>query len=869
MTDHFRRTAPALIDRGYLVLPLPRGSKAPTLKNWSKARLTAQDATYYPEHGIGIICGQGEHPVIGVDVDISHPTVGPAVLNWCREHLGDTAERVGAAPRILLAYRAAEAGWSKGYSIKFFDPTDPKKPGGKDNMQQVEILASGQQFVAYHEHPDLKREYEWVDLYGGLEAFDASALPVVTIAQITALLREVERLARATPGLQIKGEAKTVDRGAVTEVHSTHNGHNGSASKIEIDGIEFEAANLEDLSDGRVGKSIAECRAMLDAIKNDGLEHDRDYDYWFKVGGALHSEFAGTEHEDAAQDLWRAWGANSPKDDPKQYGYKWKSMGKHGRGVTLRWLIKQYNEAKVHVKYDAVEQWRAEIDNAGDEFALRERVARDIMKDARIDDMGRERLAQLLMKRFNALGTRYPIAQVRKLITPTNGHRRANDKKPEWLEGWVYVTDKDQFFKYDSDQWLSMQGFNACFNREIATDEDGNISKTAAWVALEDYAIPQVTRALYLPWAGDIFDLHGTKAVNTYRPSTVPAAATVITNAGKNAIEIVTRHLDLLCGGRALVRRWLLDWLSHNVQHPGVKIRWTPVIKGVEGDGKTFLSTLMAAVMGRPNVKNVTPKVLGTDFSGWGEGAALVVLEEIKLQGHNRYDILNALKPFIANDSVEIHRKGVDSYDAVNTSNYMAFTNYPDALPLSDTDRRWMVVFTPWATIGDLWVAVRAAGCSPDTYFKVLADAIAQHPAELRAWLLQHRQHADFDPNGRAPDTEEKRSMIGMNGSDEQMAVQEALEKGGYGVTPTLFSSSCMRDLVLGEIREWTLEGKAVNAMYVRMGFTRMPQKVKWRDQAHIIWTKLSLSMTPDQVRQVLTGTEEKHGVPEGLDDFF
>lgn len=171
---------------------------------------------------------------------------------------------------------------------------------------------------------------------------------------------------------------------------------------------------------------------------------------------------------------------------------------------------------------------------------------------------------------------------------------------------------------------------------------------------------------------------------------------------------MVMRHLNLLCGGREPVVQTLVDWMAHNVQHPGVKVRWAPLIKGVEGDGKTVLGSIMAAVMGRSNVRNVSPKVLGTDFTGWAEGSCVAVLEEIKLTGHNRYDILNALKPFVTNDSIEVHRKGKDTYDAVNTTNYIAFTNYPDALPLTDTDRRWWIVFSPFTHKDEMEAAIRA-----------------------------------------------------------------------------------------------------------------------------------------------------------------
>ena len=144
--DYYTAVAPTLLAAGYLVVPIKPGEKRPAISGWQHARLTPDDK--YPGHGVGVLCGQGDCPIVGIDIDISHPVVGPALIDWCQQHLGYTAERVGAAPRILLAYRAARAGWTKQLSVIFFDPTDPMKPDGKRNDQRVEVLGNGQQFVA-------------------------------------------------------------------------------------------------------------------------------------------------------------------------------------------------------------------------------------------------------------------------------------------------------------------------------------------------------------------------------------------------------------------------------------------------------------------------------------------------------------------------------------------------------------------------------------------------------------------------------------------------------------------------------------------------------------------------------------------------
>jgi len=276
-------------------------------------------------------------------------------------------------------------------------------------------------------------------------------------------------------------------------------------------------------------------------------------------------------------------------------------------------------------------------------------------------------------------------------------------------------------------------------------------------------------------------------------------------------------------------------------------------------------------VMGRVNVKNVSPKVLGTDFTGWAEGAALVVLEEIKLTGHNRYDILNALKPFITNDSIEVHPKGGSSYDAINTTNYIAFTNYVDALPLTDTDRRWWIIFTPFATSAEMAAAVADVAPNLGAYFDRLHDAINQHPAELRRWLLSHDISHDFKPNGSAPMTDEKAVMIGMSSSDDEDTVRDILDNaaGLKGVTKTLFASRCMGEALMGSDFDINLNTTARNHLFKKVGFTKLPKKVKWNGEAHSIWVKGAIYMEPHVVREILDKTLPENEWGSESDDLF
>jgi P4 family phage/plasmid primase-like protien len=88
---------------------------------------------------------------------------------------------------VLLPYRAASEGWGKACSAWFDDELGA--------AHRVEVLGKGQQFVAYHVHPDTNAPYEWVDLLGGIEFVRADDLPVLTESQVAEALRTFERMA--------------------------------------------------------------------------------------------------------------------------------------------------------------------------------------------------------------------------------------------------------------------------------------------------------------------------------------------------------------------------------------------------------------------------------------------------------------------------------------------------------------------------------------------------------------------------------------------------------------------------------------------------------------------------------------------------
>lgn len=594
-----------------------------------------------------------------------------------------------------------------------------------------------------------------------------------------------------------------------------------------------------------LGWTLAEARDILFAC-----DPAAPRELWLHALMALHHEFSGSPD---ALNLADEWSAQAPNYAGRaDVEGRWRSFGRNSQStLTGKWLKKWRDECVARRKYAAVDAWKSQIKDCRDEFELRERLCPRMRRDATLDDLAREALAQATFEQLKQLGSKYPVGQCRKLVAPVESRHADGCDLPAWLTGWVYVTDSDKFYRHDSEEWLTAQAFNMRFATVVPEGQ-----AAAAFAA--SIGIPTVTRGVYLPWAGPTFELHGVSCVNTFRPSTMPIPPAELGPGGRRAAALLTQHIEMLCGGRQAVSRMLLAWMAHNVQHPGVKIRWAPLIKGIPGDGKTLIGNAMGMALGLPNVKQISPKVLGTDFSDWAHGACVGVLEEMKLTGHNRHDIFNALKPNVTNDVIPIHPKGKAEYNVQNTMNYIGFTNHGDALPLDDTDRRWMIVFTPFNTKAELATETRKLGYSePAAYFDELFEAIASNPGELRRWLLDMPLADNFRPNGNAPHTDEKAHMVSMSASAEETLVRELIEDGARGVSADVLSSKALVEAayVLDPQAADGLKTNTLNRLLQRLGW-RLVARVKWRGEPHRVWVRSAqVPDDTDSLRAALDGT--------------
>ena len=803
----FKEKAPSLFDMGYPVLPA--SGKRILIEGWTAIEINAGQVNYWASNGqansnVGIRTGDDSIgvPLTLADIDITDRDVCRVVSESVEATFGATIERRGMAPKRGLVY-AMDGVWGKLQARLM-------APNGKEH--KVEWLARGQQFIAFGTHPDTKKPYTYRDQT--LEDVEPWELPVVTESAVRDWMGSV------LPGLLPAGWS-VIETG----------GSSGSSDDV--------LANYKP----RVDLDTDGVRRHLEV-----LDPDMGHDPWVAVGMALHHQYGGS---DEGFELWDTWSQGGTKYDASKTKAKWRSFdaAPTRMRVTFASVIKmahdspRWAEREKAEKIEAVQSWEAKLADCQDQYEVAD-LCKQIAQDDTLIPIDRAKLADVVKTKLKGYGVNLPIAQVRGMVYRKTVRPAGGVPMEDWCEPYVWCKFEDCFIHVPTQEAVSVQSFNAHHGRDVKgrwMTPDG-FQMTAVQVALQELQIPVVARRMYLPWALERFSMDGLDYLNTYRPSSVPDAAA--SWQGSAAVSAVTDHLEKLIGfDEAKV---LIQWMAYCVQNPGRKIRWSPLIKGIEGDGKSLIGEIMSRVMGRPNVRTIAPKVLLTDFNGYAEGACVGVLEELKMAGHNRHDAANALKPNVTNDTIDIHRKGLDPYNIINTMNYIGFTNHGDALPLTDNDRRWWVLFSHYTDSDQL---------PPAGYFDKLFDLIRNHSDELRAWLLDV-DLTGFNPNGRAPDSAAKASMVAAGLHEEDEIILEVIAAGVVGVSKDVVSTAHLTNHISMTDPNLVMKTRSLAMAMTRLGYVKVSQKIKWKGTTCRVWVKdIRHASSTDHIRHLLDST--------------
>lgn len=797
-----------LLGNGYRILPIARGTKQPPgrLGNWRKVKATPELLEDWLSNGdarSGV--GIDARVTPAVDLDILDEAGVEHMLAWIREHITtDAPQRIGQAPKTLLLFRSDDA-FPKIMSRNWLDDwcTELAKDGGI-KPYRVEILGAGQQFVAFAQHPDTKQPYRWVE-NGSPATRKRRDLPAITQEQAQSICDEFDRYAREDRGWDLKQGSHSISR-------------------------------LQGLSKAAEGDVFAQDKQKIE-ISEDDLERKlmlvpgaADYDTWVQIGMALYHQYDG---EDRGLELWHQWSEGAENYDSDVLNDKWATFnadGKYQEALTARIIVKLAQEREKEVKEEEFRDIMNEIATI-ETMSDFKRVC-ETAKHIEFAMLERIQIVTAIQKRYKRLNdTTLPVTTARAMVR----YEQPMVESPKWLEGWIYVEQDDTFYSITHRRVLSRTAFGASFDRNMLTKTDILEGKSvpeirAVEFALNNQQIEVVANRMYLPGQDDLFWYNARRYANSYDPKSVPGTPDKLTGKERTAIRRVEQHFEHLFGASD---DWkvLLDAVTWIVQNPGERLDWAILMQGTEGDGKSFFSGLLAAVLGGQNIHNLSANAMEEKFNGWAENAQVVFFEEIRLHGHNRYDVLNKVKPLITNTMVTIRRMQTDYYEVVNTASYVLTTNFRDALPVTENDTRYFILFSRFQTKAALDEFAR----EHPFYYDDLYEALG-YPGALRKWLLERELGSDFRPHGRAPLSRAKNQMVQYSQSDEEEAFREAVRKSRRLDCSTTLASTTAVSEEMSDRGVSAPYGRRLAALFLTAGFTRIG-KVRVGKETTVFWT--------------------------------
>jgi len=276
----------------------------------------------------------------------------------------------------------------------------------------------------------------------------------------------------------------------------------------------------------------------------------------------------------------------------------------------------------------------------------------------------------------------------------------------------------------------------------------------------------------------------------------------------------------------------LIQWMGWVAQHPERRVKWAPVLIGVQGDGKSILGVAMQAVVEPQRWVVTSTSSVMSERNSYIDGARLVVIEEIRMSGVNRHAAMDKLKDLVTNDQVELRVVYQKPKTVRNYANIMAMTNHWDAIPVGAGDRRFAIFGSKFHTRDDM---LKARG--PQTgYFDVLWGDIRNTPEKVAGWLLSIDVSA-FDPNAPAPWTDAKTEAAEEARGELSLALQDLLERADAP-----FISDCVffSDSVAARLKVESLRNAGLTKDLREMGWVATPTSFRVGDRVARGWYKPS-----------------------------
>jgi hypothetical protein len=645
--DDYKKLEPAKVEGtrralqagGYVPVSVLTGKKEPSHKGWPNG---SPDGELFPARRAALNTGILTGAVLAMDIDCDDPAAAASIAGAARRLFGAAPRRIRPnSPRSLLIYRAA-------------NPAMQKRTVGTSGAS-VEILAKGQQFVAYGLHTS-GVPYGWEN-DAGPHNTPLAKLPIVTEAQIAAFLGEAGAIlpAQAKPappaqsnmvplrgaGISPGSDVSLLAGGPPSFLEKLRACAAGTAFPDMAAAAQAGIKNLwfDDLDPNGKRDAVQRCVANM---PNDAFPN---WDSYKKTAMAIYVAVATLpDGHEFGKAEFLAWSAKNPAHNDAVAERTWQEVcASPPTSLTPGTLLKlgqengaQLADLKAKCSKTLAVQGPSDL-NSLPTF-INEADAGAMLNHHLAFVQNYHGKPQIVL--FAKDGTHNPISMPDLQMTLAPHFVRVSNSKGGFdsipaAKWWVHWPGRRVFDRID-------------FDPE------------------EKYVRP------------------GERVLNTWR-------GLAIQPRGGRWRLIRYLILYVLCGGDQKAFAYLICWLAHCVQRPGTSPGAMVVLRSDrEGMGKSTLGNLMVHMLGTHGFECTSHELIIGQFNESIANRSFVLLEENGFAGDRRQAA--TLKAIVTAHTIPINPKGKSPYSVRNALHLMQTTNEAWAVPAGVDARRFFVL---------------------------------------------------------------------------------------------------------------------------------------------------------------------------------
>jgi len=215
------------------------------------------------------------------------------------------------------------------------------------------------------------------------------------------------------------------------------------------------------------------------------------------------------------------------------------------------------------------------------------------------------------------------------------------------------------------------------------------------------------------------------------------------------ACENLRWLISFLCNHDGDALAWLTKWLAYPLQNMGAKMDTAVLMHSImEGSGKSLLFADIFGQLYGQYAATVGQTQLEGSFNAWQSRKLWAVFEEV-VSRDQRYNQVGKIKHMITGKTVRMESKFINGWEEANHMNAVFLSNEIMPWPISDDDRR-MLVMWPLQTL-------------PVERQKAIGrELVNGGVAALYGWLLAV-DLGDFNQRTRPPKTEARQRLVALS----------------------------------------------------------------------------------------------------------